>query len=122
MIKKIVALAVVAVISFSLVSCSLFGHDYGTEEIVAILETDGEVALELADMISMLSVNSPVIPTFSGAGEAMEYCRDSVLYYMLMKSYGKYTGDIKKLDAAVDAYPHMQITNLIPAREFEETV
>ena len=39
-----------------------------------------------------------------------------------MENYGKYTGDIEKLDAAVAAYPRMQITNFIPAREFEETV
>jgi len=122
MMRKILSFILACEFLLLLTSCSFFGHNYGDEEIISSLPADGEVAKELVDMIPMLSVNSPVLPNFKGATEAMKYCRDSVLYYMLMKSYGKYTGDIKKLDAAVEAYPHMQITSLIPAREFEETV
>ena len=92
------------------------------ESVSRTLPADGEVAEKLSEMVRMLTVNSPVMPEFDDISEAMEKCRDSVLYYMLTKSYGKYTGDIEKLDRAVAEYPRMQITNLIPAREFEETV
>lgn len=108
---------------FCSVLCGCSGRIPPEEEPVkATLPADGEVADKLSGMVRMLSVNSPIIPEFDDITEAMEKCRDSVLYYMLTKSYGKYTGDIEKLDHAVAEYPRMQITNLIPAREFEETV
>ena len=125
--KMIWRAAVVLFFVCVLCSCSaiggLFGQNkYDNEAVVRILPTDGEEAETLSEMVRMLSVNSPIIPEFDGIGEAMKSCRDSVLNYMLLKNYGKYTGNIEKLDAAVAEYPQMQITNLIPAREFEETV
>ncbi|MBE6709386.1 MAG: hypothetical protein E7578_09125 [Ruminococcaceae bacterium] len=114
--------AVLAVIlCVVLTSCS-FGVEYSEEQVKKELPTDGELAKELSEMIQMLTVNSPILPEFEGIGEAMDSCRDSVLFYMLAENFGKYSGNIEKLDAAVAEYPLMQITNLIPAREFEETV
>ena len=49
-------------------------------------------------------------------------CRDSVLNYMLNKSYSKYTGNITLLDQVKEAYPHMQVSAIIPAEDFENTV
>ena len=104
-----------------LCSCSS-GVKYEEEVVVRQLSATSDTATELCGMIQMLTVNSPLLPEFDNITKAMELCRDSVLYYMLTENYGKYTGDIEKLDAAVEEYPRMQITNLIPAREFEETV
>lgn len=114
-----VIFAALAVI-LCLTACS--GGGYAEEETKRTLMTDGDESETLCEMMRMLTVNSPIMPEFDNIGEAMEKCRDSVLYYMLTKNYGKYTGDIERLDAAVAEYPQMQITNLIPAREFEETV
>lgn len=116
--RRLLTLLIAAVI---LCSCA-FGIDYEEESVIRELPTNDEIAEELCEMVQMLTVNSPILPEFDSIAEAMESCRDSVLYYMLTENYGKYTGDIEKLDDAVAAYPQMQITNLIPAREFEETV
>lgn len=108
------------VLAVSLCSCASTG--YGREVVKNTHPVDGELSEDLCGMLRMLTVNSPIMPEFDSITEAMEQCRDSVLYYMLTENYGKYTGDIEKLDSASAAYPQMQITNLIPAREFEETV
>lgn len=114
-------LAAVLFLCVMLVSCG-FGVEYEEESVKRELPTDGEDADMLSDMIHMLTVNSPILPELDDIDDVMEQCRDSILFYMLTENYGKYTGNIEKLDAAVAEYPHMQITNLIPAREFEETV
>ena len=121
-LKKICVAVMIALLAGT-VLCACSGKIPPHEESVKrTLSADGEVAETLCDMTRMLTVNSPILPEFDNISEAMESCRDSVLYYMLTKNYGKYTGDIEKLDRAVAEYPRMQITNLIPAREFEETV
>lgn len=120
-IKILCRITVFAVLCGLVCSCQL-SSGYEDETVEKTLPLDGEVAETLSESVRMLSVNSPILPEFDSIGEAMENCRDSVLYYMLTKNYGKYTGDIEKLDAASAEYPQMQITNLIPAREFEETV
>lgn len=117
----IICSAVLLTVCILFSGCS-FGVKYSEEEVQRTLPVDGDVSDELCEMMRMLTVNSPIMPEFDSIGEAMDKCRDSVLYYMLTKNYGKYTGDIDKLDSAVAEYPQMQIMNLIPAREFEETV
>ncbi len=119
--RRVVRAVLAVVLCVILSSCS-FGVEYSEENVKRELPTDGELASELAEMIRMLTVNSPMLPEFKEIDAAMESCRDSVLFYMLAESFGKYSGNIEKLDAAVAEYPLMQITNLIPAREFEETV
>lgn len=118
LLKKVLSVILACVI---LCSCS-FGVEYSEESVKRTHPNDGEVAIKLSEMLRMLTVNSPILPQFDDIDKAMTECRDAVLFYMLTENYGKYTGDIEKLDAAVAEYPKMQITNLIPAREFEETV
>ncbi len=126
--KKIISVICAAVLCLSLCSCSviygMFGisSDYRTEPAIAYPEADGETAAALADMISMLTLGSPELPEFKDVVSAMDKCRDSVLFYMLGHNYGKYTGDLKRLDEASEKYPQMTVTNLIPAVEFEATV
>ncbi len=114
--------AILAVMTAILCLTACSGGGFAEEETKRTLASDSNEAETLCEMLRMLTVNSPILPEFENIGEAMKSCRDSVLYYMLTKNYGKYTGDIERLDAAVAEYPQMQITNLIPAREFEETV
>ena len=97
-------------------------HDYEGEEILETHEGDSEVAAELTEMLKILTIHSPLLTPFEGANEAMESCRDSVLNYMLNKSYSKYTGNIDLLDQVKEAYPHMQGSAIIPAEDFENTV
>lgn len=118
--RRVFAALLGLVLATALCACAPSG--YGRESVKTSLPLDGEVAEELCKMLRMLTVNSPIMPEFDSITEAMEKCRDSVLYYMLTENYGKYTGDIEKLDSAAAEYPQMQIANLIPAREFEETV
>lgn len=121
-LRKIICLLLAAFTVTALVcSCGARGG-YLEESALRTVSSDSEEAEKLCEMLRMLTVNSPILPEFDSIGEAMKNCRDSVLYYMLTKNYGKYTGDIERLDSAVEEYPQMQITNLIPAREFEETV
>lgn len=119
--RRILCLLACAVMLVSAGACSR-GVGYAEESVTREHYAESDIAHELCEMMRMLTVNSPIMPEFEGIGEAMEQCRDSVLYYMLTKNYGKYTGDIDRLDAAVAEYPQMQIMSLIPAREFEETV
>ncbi len=97
-------------------------HDYEGEEILETHDGESETAAELAEMLKILTIHSPVLTPFNGANEAMESCRDSVLNYMLNESYAKYTGNITLLDQVKDAYPHMQVSAIIPAEDFENTV
>lgn len=122
MMRRLLCFALTAVLLIPHMSACSRGGGYAEEVVVRDVFTESEVADSLCEMMRMLTVNSPIMPEFEGIGEAMEQCRDSVLYYMLTKNYGKYTGDIERLDAAVAEYPQMQIMSLIPAREFEETV
>ena len=97
-------------------------HDYEGEEILETHGGDSEIAVELTEMLKILTIHSPVLTPFNGANEAMKSCRDSVLNYMLNKSYAKYTGNITLLDQVKEVYPHMQVSAIIPAEDFENTV
>ena len=49
-------------------------------------------------------------------------CRDAVLYHMLRARYAQYAGNAALIDKAAAAYPQMQLTVVIPEREFEKEV
>ncbi len=97
-------------------------HDYEGEEILETYDGNSERAAELTEMLEVLTIHSPLLTPFEGAKEAMKSCRDSVLNYMLNKNYAKYTGNITLLDQVKEAYPHMQVSAIIPAEDFENTV
>lgn len=129
--KNIVIVVFLFIYLFTLSSCgareflSTLGfdtHDYEGEELVETYGADSEKAEELTDMLEILTINTPILVPFDGAKEAMEFYRDSVLNYMLNKDYSKYTGNITLMDQVRDAYPQMQISAIIPAEDFENTV
>lgn len=97
-------------------------HDYLGEAIIATHEADSAIALELAEMTRLLTFAAPDIPSFEGAPDAAEKCRDAILNYMLNANYSKYTGNIALLDDAAAEYPRYHITTIIPAEDFAATV
>ena len=129
--KKISAVLLFLLLGFMLSSCgvrdllSTLGfdtHDYEGEDLLETYGGDTDKAAELTEMLEILTIHSPLLMPFEGAQEAMKSCRDSVLNYMLNKSYSKYTGNITLLDQVKEAYPHMQVSAIIPAEDFENTV
>lgn len=95
-------------------------RDYASEAVIKTYDASGEFALELASSIRMLTLNTPSIEEFESSSQAIDLFRDTVLNHMLTSNYSRYTGDIESLDEAAEAYPTMQLTNLIPAAEFEQ--
>lgn len=94
-------------------------HDYEGEEVIATYEADSEKAEQLSEMILTLTVNSTDIPEFHDTKEGISLCRESLLNYMLVNNYSKYTGNLALLDSAAAEYPHLKISTVIPADDFE---
>ncbi len=131
--KIFIITAALLFLSFPLISCSSVietfnsimeynNKDYILEEVIHTYSPNDEVSLELAEMTRMLSIESPYLEEFSGAGEASSKYRDCILNYILTNNYSKYTGNIKLLDKAMQEYPQYHITTLIPLSDFEYTV
>ncbi|MBQ2729913.1 MAG: hypothetical protein IJF69_03985 [Clostridia bacterium] len=126
--KKLTALLLVCVLMLSLSGCgfreflAVLGfdtHDYDGEPVLEIHKTDSEVALELADMVKILTVNSVNIPEFYGTKEGVEVCRDAILNSMYSNNFAKYAGNSELFKEAMDRYPQMHFSVLIPADDFE---
>lgn len=97
--------------------------DYEGEETVATHTGDGELALELCEMVHILSDDRGVyLSSFHDTEEAVDQYRDAILGYMLRNNYSRYTGNRAELDRAEQAYPQMTVTTLIPQSDFENTV
>lgn len=96
-------------------------RDYSAESVTAEHDPNGEKAKELSGYVLMLTLDRPFLPEIDGSQDAIERCRDSLLNYMLVNNYSRYTGNIKLLDSAAEYYPYMKITDVIPSGEFEET-
>lgn len=125
--KSIVFITLLLVCTLFLSSCSVgeflatLGfdtHDYDGEKIISEYEPDSEKASELTEMVKILTVNSPVIPSFDGTADAAEKCRQSVLNYMYNTNFAKYTGNPELLDEAAEIYPQMRFSVVIPGNDF----
>ncbi|MBQ4066001.1 MAG: hypothetical protein IJD22_00015, partial [Clostridia bacterium] len=96
-------------------------HDYEGEEVIASHEPDSEMSTLLADMVKILTVNSPEIPEFKGTKEGIECCRDAILNSMYSTNFAKYAGNSQLFKEAEELYPQMDFSVLIPADDFENT-
>lgn len=94
-------------------------HDYESEEVIAFHDTDSEIAVELADMVKILTVNSVEIPEFKGTKEGIDSCRDAILNSMYSTNFAKYAGNAELFKEASELYPQMDFSVLIPADDFE---
>ncbi len=126
--KKLLALFMIITVLFSLCSCGIreffavLGfdtHDYEGEKIIENHKTDSDIALELADMVKILTVNSADIPEFHGTKDGIEKCRDAILNHMYSENFAKYAGNSDLFKEAADKYPQMHFSVLIPAEDFE---
>ncbi len=96
-------------------------HDYEGEKVITEYSADSEKALELAEAVRILTINSADVPEFDGTKDAAKKCRDSVLNYMYNSNYAKYAGNIELLDEASEVYPQIRLSVIIPADDFVNT-
>ncbi len=94
-------------------------HDYEGEKIIATHANDSEIALELLDMVKILSINSVEIPEFSGTKQAVEVCRDAILNRMYSENFARYAGNPTLIGDAEEIYPDLNFSVVIPADDFE---
>lgn len=97
-------------------------HNYRGEETLAVLDPNSETVQSLVSMTRILTVNTPYLTPFEGAGEAANACRDAVLNSMLETRYAQYAGNTALLANAAKSYPQLQISILIPADDFEAMI
>ncbi|MBE6563651.1 MAG: hypothetical protein E7660_07970 [Ruminococcaceae bacterium] len=97
-------------------------HDYESESVITYHASDSDVALQLAEMVKILSVNNPMVPEFENTGDAVSECRDAILNYMLCTSFAKYTGNPDLINKAAAEYPQFQLLSIIPGEDYEDFV
>lgn len=97
-------------------------HDYSAEESVAVLETNGEIAKDIENMILIMVQNTPHLREFDNPSDAAELYRDGVLCAVLQRNYAKYNANTELIGQARELYPAYEITTVIPAVDFESTV
>ena len=96
--------------------------DYASETAEHVLETDGEVARQLSDMVEILTSDSVHLQGFRTTAQAVKLYRDAILNDMLRTDYARYTGNGKWIAAAEGAYPNTVLSTVIPTADFENTV
>ncbi len=97
-------------------------NDYMSESVTDVCETDGEEAQVITDMLEILTAVSPNLQEFNKMQEAIPLYRDAVLTYMLETEYARYSGNQTLIEEASREYPEYQITQIIPAKDFEATM
>ena len=126
--KKLLALVLACIMTLSLSGCvfaeflATLGfdtHDYDGEAVIKTHELDSELVVEIADMVKILSVDSTDIPEFKGTAEAIKCCRDAILNRMYSRDFSRYAGNEKMFATAMEMYPQMDFSVLIPADDFE---
>lgn len=97
-------------------------HEYGDEVSISTLETDGEIAEEITDMIRIMVQNTPHLGEFDTPRVAAELYRDGILCAILERNYAKYNANVELIETTRELYPTYEITTVIPAVDFESTV
>lgn len=97
--------------------------DYENEETLITLQADDPRAAELCAMVDILSSDrGTALQSFENTSEAVALYRDAILGFMLRQNYSLYTGNRGELDRVSAQYPQMQLSTVIPAKDFENTV
>lgn len=97
-------------------------HDYAAEPVVRQIETDGEVACSIREMVSIMFQNTPFLQEFDTPSQAAELYRNGILCFILSRNYAKYSANAELIEETQAAYPGYEITTVIPAVDFESTV
>jgi len=122
MIKR---LFIVVLISVFLSSCNIADklgfdtYDYMGELVLTTHAADSEIALSLEEVLDILISDTLNLNTFDNMSEAIKEYRDEVLNYILETEYAKYSGNLDMIQKAETAYPEYDITQIIPADDFE---
>ncbi|MBE6599342.1 MAG: hypothetical protein E7638_07875 [Ruminococcaceae bacterium] len=121
----LVLLTAAAVMLFSCTLMDDLGfdtYDYMGEAVTATHTGDSETAALLRPILDILITDSTELPAFDNMGDAITSYRDAVLRHMLETEYTKYSGNRRLIEEAAEEYPELQITQIIPADDFEYTV
>lgn len=105
--------------------CGILGidsTDYETEAVIASVDSEGNVAGSLVEVISILTENSSELTPFSGSREAVRVYSDAILSYLLRTNYAKYTGNADSIAKASSAYPGLYVTTLISDADFDRMI
>ena len=97
-------------------------YDYMSDPVTGTLETDGETADAMRELLAVLITDSTELPCFENMSGAIREYRDAVLTYMLRAEYAKYSGNTPLIERAEKAYPEYNVTQIIPADDFEATM
>lgn len=125
---RVVCFAAVCLLAACLCSCEMLQklgfdvYDYMGETVIATYGADSEMASSLLPMLEILITDSTTLPAFDHMRDAIGLYRDAVLRHMLEKDYAKYSGNRALIEEAEKEYPAYQITQIIPAVEFEATM
>ncbi len=123
------SLGLMLMMLFSLFGCSTLTtlldklgfdtYDYSSETVHTTHDPTGELAQTLCEMLRILT---PELVEFDSMGEAIAAYRDPVLTHMLETEYARYSGNMELIAEAAQSYPEYQITQIIPAADFEATM
>ncbi len=97
-------------------------YDYKGETVTITHNGDSETAQGLLPLLDILITDGVTLPVFNSTGDAISLYRDAVLRHMLETEYGRYSGNTALIEKAAKAYPELQITQIIPADDFEATM
>jgi len=126
--KKLIAIILIICTMTSLSGCGFAEflatlgfdtHDYDSEKVIKEFRVDSDIALEMSEMIKILTIDSVNMPEFEGTDEAIELCRDAILNSMYSNNFAKYAGNESLFRTATEMYPHVEFSVLIPADDFE---
>lgn len=126
--KRFLTFVLCVSLVLSLSSCGLYDllgidtHDYGSENSIATVDKNGEIANEIIDMILIMVQNTPHLKEFDNPADAAELYRDGILCSILERNYAKYNANIDLIERTRELYPTYEITTVIPAVDFESTV
>ena len=101
---------------------SLLGTDvaaYRAERVVATLETDGDEAQELTEVMDWFLSGSIHLKEFQNSRQALRIYRDAILNTLMRRNYASYVGNPTLCSAINQAYPHITASVLIPQSDFE---
>ncbi len=126
--RKLQRIAALFILSGMLSSCTLLDnlgfdtYDYMGESVTATYDGESETAAMLLPLIDILITDSINLPLFDNMGDAIGLYRDAVLRHMLETEYARYSGNTALIEKASAVYPELQITQIIPADDFEATM
>ncbi len=129
--KKFVCLLCIAAM-LTLVSCGelvkninavlgIDDHDYAAEPATGSPDVQSDAVKALAETAKVIAYGSEILP-FDSFSDVSDSYLDVVLNYLSSAYYPKYSSDKELLQRFSDEYPELNLSLLIPAEDYENTV